>query len=286
MEKKRYITRRRYDRICFYVVAHADDWQLFMQQNVFEDIRSPRCKVIFIITSAGDAGKDKSYWLAREEGLKSSTRFCLAPVSPLSEFPGNSIFNGFNIHWWTLNNSTSYFLRLPDGNLDGNGFASNNFQSLAKLESGQINVLPAVNNSAVYYNWGALVKTIESIIIFESNTISDKWIHYLDPNPVANPDDHPDHIATGKAIQQMNIISSLRQLIFSGYSTKMQPEERSPEELFWKAGMFAVYEKAVHDFCGYSTLHENIELYLKWCSRQLKYFTILPEYEREFHKLS
>jgi len=286
MEKKRYISRRRFDRICFYVIAHADDWQLFMHQNVLEDIWSPRCKVIFIITTAGDAGRDKSYWMAREEGLKSSVRFCLAPISPLSEFPGNNIFNGFNIHWWTLNNSTSYFLRLPDGNLDGNGFASNNFQSLAKLESGEINVLAAVNNSAVYYNWESLVKTIESIIMFESSTVSDKWIHYLDPDPTANPNDHPDHITTSKAIQQMNIISSLRQLIFPGYYMNSALEENFSEEQFWKAGMFAVYEKAVHDFCGYSTLHENMELYIKWCSRQLKYLTILPEHKGEFHKLN
>ena len=59
-----------FEKISFYVVAHADDWQLFMHPNVHADFIAPQCKVVFIITTAGDAGKGERYWLAREEGLK------------------------------------------------------------------------------------------------------------------------------------------------------------------------------------------------------------------------
>ena len=65
--------------VTFYVVAHADDWQLFMNPDAFKDITMPDSKVVFIVTTAGDAGKEDNYWKAREEGMKSSIRFCLAP---------------------------------------------------------------------------------------------------------------------------------------------------------------------------------------------------------------
>ncbi|MEJ7679281.1 MAG: hypothetical protein WKG06_15780 [Segetibacter sp.] len=82
----------------------------------------PGSKVVFIITTAGDAGAGETYWLAREEGSKSSLRFCLAPLAALSESSGTKEFNQHTINYWSVNNATCYFLRLPDGNLDGNGF--------------------------------------------------------------------------------------------------------------------------------------------------------------------
>ena len=55
-----------FEKISIYVVAHADDWQLFMQPVVYNDIVSPTCKVIFIITTAGDAGMEATFWKAKE----------------------------------------------------------------------------------------------------------------------------------------------------------------------------------------------------------------------------
>lgn len=59
-----------------------------MHPNVYNDIIAPGCKVIFIVTTAGDSGFGEHFWLAREEGPKSAARFCLAPFNDISESGG------------------------------------------------------------------------------------------------------------------------------------------------------------------------------------------------------
>ena len=40
----------------FFVSAHQDDWQLFMNPNVYESIKSEADKNVIIHTTAGEAG--------------------------------------------------------------------------------------------------------------------------------------------------------------------------------------------------------------------------------------
>ena len=263
-----------FDKISFYIVAHADDWQLFMHPAVYGDLIAPDCKVIFIIATAGDAGLNEHYWRAREEGSKSSVRFCLAPLAKLSESGGERNFNNHRIHYWSVNNTASYFLRLPDGGLNGKGFATCNYQSLSKFQSGETGALISLGKPTIYNSWSELVTVIQSIISVEGEGISNRWIHYLNPDTAINPNDHPDHLATGHAIQAMPIISSLHQLLFVAYSVGAIQENQSLTDLFWKVGMLAVYEKAVYDLCGYSTLKENTGLYLKWCCSSPKFLQV------------
>jgi GlcNAc-PI de-N-acetylase len=277
MENSSHKPSQQFAKISFYIVAHADDWQLFMHPHVYNDLIAPDCKVIFIITTAGDAGLGEKYWAAREEGSKSSIRFCLAPLFVLSESNGRKEFNSHAVHYWSINNTTSYFLRLPDGNLDGSGFEACNFQSLFKLKSGQVNAITAIDNSATYSNWLEVVTTIESMISFESRGLSNIWIHYLNPDIAINRGDHPDHFTTGHAIQSMTSITALHQLLFVGYDLSSIQEPLPLTDLFWKAGMFAVYEKAVYDFCGYSTLQENTDVYARWCCSRPAFIEILSQ---------
>jgi len=254
-----------FSKVCFYIVAHADDWQLFMQPNAFNDLASPDTKVVFIITTAGDAGADETYWLSREEGLKSSVRFCMSPIKKVSESVATRNFFEHSINCWSANSARCYFLRLPDGNLDGKGFATYQFQSLNKLRTGEFRCIKAVDGSASYDSWKDLCATLQSIIEFESKDISDIFINYLNPDRVANPNDHVDHIGTGQAVQDMAIVSNLKQTLFVGYSVHTMQKNLAPADMFWKAGMFAAYEKAVCDISGYSTLKEDIQVYQRWC---------------------
>lgn len=267
---------KRTAKISFYILAHADDGQLFMQPNIYLDLVAPGNKVVFIITTAGDAGMGANYWLAREEGLKSSVRFCLAPVGILSEADNKKECDSHMVHCWSVNNATCYFLRLPDGGLDGNGFPENNYQSLSKFSAGHMDAITAIDQSTTYHSWLDFYTTLQTIILQESTGISDIWINYLNPDGNANPQDHPDHMATGKAIQAIPIIARLRQALFTGYSSAQNSEKLSAEHLFWKAGMFAAYEKAVYDQSGYSTLHEGISVYQDWCISNASFITIEP----------
>ncbi len=40
-----------------FVSAHPDDWQLFMNPNAYNSVKTPNEKVVFIHTTAGDAGQ-------------------------------------------------------------------------------------------------------------------------------------------------------------------------------------------------------------------------------------
>jgi hypothetical protein len=266
------------NKISFYIVAHADDWQLFMCPNVYNDLTAPDCKVVFIITTAGDAGMGEKFWLAREEGLKSSIRFCIAPLAAKAESDGEREFNSHKISFCEINNTTTYFFRLPDGNLDGHGFAACSFQSLSQFKSGQINTIGAIDNSATYQSWSELVSFLESIIAFESKGFSNTRVQYLNPDIAVNPGDHADHIASGNMIQSISTIDRLHQLLFIGYSSIAHGNILGLADLFWKTGMFAAYEKAVYDNCGYSTLAENPELYLTLCCRKPDFTTMQPVY--------
>lgn len=271
---------RHFNKISFYIIAHADDWQLFMFPHVYKDITAPDCKVIFIVTTAGDSGRSETFWMAREEGLKSSIRFCIAPLSAREELVGESKFNNKTIFFCAINNTTTYFLRLPDGNLDGRGFSACNFQSLSLFKLEQINSISAINYSATYKSWSELVSLLESIIAFECKGLSNLRIHYINPNIIINPNDHPDHIATGNIIQNIAAINRLHRLLFVGYSSIASGEILALTDLFWKTSLFAAYEKAVYDNCGYSTLAENPELYFKLCCRKPNFTTAEPTVEK------
>ncbi len=262
--------------ISFYIVAHADDWQLFMQPNAYNDLVAANSKVIFIITTAGDAGAGEKYWRAREEGCKSSVRFCLAPLANFAETSGTNDLNTHTIHYWLANNASCYFLRLPDGNLDANGFSSLGYQSLHKFCEGLISTITAADNSTTYNSWQDFCSTLQSIILHESEGKSNILVNYLNPDAGKNPNDHPDHIATGQAIQAMTILSGLQQALFVGYSVGDDQEKLHPKDLFWKAGMFAAYEKAVFDESGYSTLKEGVDIYLRWCLSAANFITVTP----------
>lgn len=267
---------KQFTEISFYVVAHADDWQLFMQPNVYKDLVSPDSKVVFIITTAGDAGAVQTFWRAREEGLKSSLRLCLAPLADLSSYDGLREFNDHKVNYCLINNATCYFLRLPDGNLDGNGFSAYDYQSLSKFRAGQISTITAVDYSATYFSWSNFYTTLQNIIIYESQGKPDVWINYLNPDTGTNPNDHLDHITTGQAIQSMTIISGLKQALFVGYNVSNAQGNLHQNDLFWKTGMFAAYEKAVFDGSRYSTLKEGIQTYLAWCLSGPDFITIIP----------
>jgi len=267
---------QQFDKVSFYIIAHADDWQLFMYPHVYNDLTAPACKVIFILTTAGDAGMEDKFWRSREEGTKSSVRYCLAPFSLLSEFGGNRVFTDHPVHYWSINNTTSYFLRLPDGGLQGNGHDVCNFQCLPKFWSSQINSITSIDDTTTYHNWSSFVSTIESIIHFETGGIGNSWVHYLNPDTTVNPNDHPDHIATGHAIQQVTLIQAMHKVLFVGYSSCAAGKQLPSSDVFHKSGMFAAYEKAVYDGCGYSTLAENAELYARWCSSEPQFIAIAP----------
>lgn len=53
--------------VCFYVVAHQDDWQIFRGDQAYADYNyTSDVKIVFIYTTSGDAGATDGWWEARE----------------------------------------------------------------------------------------------------------------------------------------------------------------------------------------------------------------------------
>src|SRR5258707_2016200 len=161
----RYVTNAPPSRRDVFVVAHEDDWQLFMGDIAARKIRAGD-SVSFIYLTAGDDGRDSLYWRTRERAALQSTRVAIGRDASDSTEVRCSTTTVLNhaIQQCVVANTRSYFLRLPDGKRNGMGFASHDHQSLRKLRGKKIPVVNAVDASAAYDGWEDLTGTISNVI--------------------------------------------------------------------------------------------------------------------------
>jgi len=201
-----------------YVHAHEDDWQLFMSPNTYYDYQAGH-HLLFVYLTAGDAGRDAAYWGAREQaseasvqylvgnnfgGASASVTICYTDTTPVC-----------HVLWgYTLNRTVSIYMRLPDGNSDGNGFPSTGFRTLEKLRDGLIPTLSAVDNSTTYTGWADLYKTIAAIITtytpYDATTRVnapdfDRTRQSFEGKTCNGCSDHPDHLAVADAVYNITI---------------------------------------------------------------------------------
>lgn len=199
-----------YPSTTFYVAAHEDDWQLFMQPNAFNDAQSSSVKVVFIYLTAGDAGCAAGciqndgvtpYYAARENGAMRAARFVgtRPDGAPATAIQSTLFVNGHWIVRRRFNNTFSWFLRLPDGNGGGGGFSGTGNVSLRKLYTGEIGSITDVTGLTTYFGWSDLVATLERIVAFEATGSTNVWVNVQDPDTIVNSGDHSDHTYTGTA---------------------------------------------------------------------------------------
>jgi GlcNAc-PI de-N-acetylase len=133
------------------IVAHQDDWQLFMGDVIARRVQSG-AHVVFVYLTAGDDGRDAVYWATREKGVLQSTRIAagVAAGDRSADHCSTVGILDHAIRKCTIANTESYFLRLPDGHRNGIGFSRHSFQSLRKLRQRRIPAMSAVDGSTVY----------------------------------------------------------------------------------------------------------------------------------------
>ncbi len=189
----------------FYFSAHPDDFMLFM--NPYWDVTLSDVRVAFVFVTAGDAGggtlpANQPYYLGREAGAQRAIRFMadVANSSIATPVFSTVTMNGHNIYRMAYKNTYAYFLRLPDGNADGSGFPLTGNTSIAKLKSGQITTLTAINGSATYRGWADLVTTVTALVKSQASGSVNVWLNGPDPSPTTNPGDHSDHLTTGSVV--------------------------------------------------------------------------------------
>lgn len=243
-----------------FIVAHQDDWQLFMGDVAAELIRRAP-DATFIYLTAGDGGREASYWKARESGALSSVSFALGQTPPdrigQVQAAGDRQLplrcedvnvDAVPVRRCLLGETASYFLRLPDGNHEGEGFESTGSNSLTKLQAPGASPLGTVDGSHAFASWASLVQTTSAILRLEqkrdSNAQREVCIHSTDPETDFNPRDHPDHRAAGRVAREVASSTRGRLHLYAGYSTYRWPSNTSARGFADKAALFMAYDRA------------------------------------------
>lgn len=232
--------------VAFYVVAHQDDWQLFMGLDAYNAMNdSNSTKVVIIHTTAGDAScggakLNKSYYMAREQGAIYSIEFAMDIKSQHGRNNFDTVnINGHNIKRYQYKNVVDYFFRLPDGCMA----AGLHGQSLEYLKNGKNAFIMAVDSSAVYNSWDDLVSTMRCIIQKEMDTCNNVWLNVAETDRDINPNDHPDHLQTAMAaLEATAAMDNIRKHFFTEYHVKDMPVNLEPDDVALKAALYGVAE--------------------------------------------
>ena len=247
-----------------YVVAHADDWQIFQSPNTFSDVKAGD-RVLIIQASASDAGRTDGYWQAREEAAKASVRWMVGNAAETSaHITVCSVVRCHSILTWSYGPVTVAFLRVPDGGgvgsgacgTFGNGTAAYGCRSLSQLRD-RGRVLPAVDNSTAYTSWPDLYGTILRLpqqfgFPFSSAT----WINAPEFDRSRNPNDHPDHLAIGDAARTLHLQQpGWHFAYFVGDSLVKRPANLNQAMHDIKMGLYFSYYTKLVDIMG-STVNE------------------------------
>jgi LmbE family N-acetylglucosaminyl deacetylase len=221
------------------VVAHQDDWQLFMGDVLTQKLRSGN-RAVFVYLTAGDDGRDSAYWRTRERAALQSTR--IAAAIPVTDSLACSIvqIRDHSIRKCTVGNTESYFLRLPDGKRDGNGFARYNYRSLRKLRANPNSEMSAIDASTTYRGWTDLTTTIGVIIDRDSAAVT---VHTSDPNILRNPHDHFDHRMAGLLVAELRKQHKFGAMYYVGYALATRAVNRSNDQTRAKTALLLAYDR-------------------------------------------
>ncbi|HKO15621.1 MAG TPA: fibronectin type III domain-containing protein [Gemmatimonadaceae bacterium] len=236
-------------RTDFYFHGHEDDWQLFMGEHAYNSVQIAT-KVVFVYSTAGDAGRPSAFWQAREQGAQLSVD---AYVGAGSWTCGNQVIQGHAIHRCTKGKAVSYDLRLPDGGTNGEGFLGHG--SMAMLRDGQIASITAIDGSTSYSSWTDLTSTIRGIIDQESGNQSAPYVEVNAPeyDRTVNINDHPDHLATGDLVHAAALTRNWNLTWYIDYQVQYLPVNLSQAMYDIKATAFNAYD----DYMGHMGYGEN-----------------------------
>lgn len=257
------------------IVAHQDDDLLFQSPDLLKDVEAGNCIRTVYIT-AGDAGSDKLYWLGREKGSQAAYASMLKDQNNIWEERtvklGDDQF--VTVASPRGNRRVSVlFMRLPDGNLRGNGFPTSNYESLTRLHSGNIQEIHSVDGQSVYTSQG-LTDALASIMqIYQPSEVRTQAT--IDTNQ-AYPD-HSDHKTAGIYAKSAHAVFANAAITpikyYIGYPARNDQETVGGIDLQKKTDAFMVYSLFDQGVCH--SVQECLEMptYGSYLKRQ---YTVDP----------
>lgn len=250
--------------VSIFVVAHQDDWQLFMNPEAYKRMDEPGEKAVFVHVTAGDAGKGTGgepvpYYLAREEGALRAVRF-MANAANETTGVANAMHAamtpvaGHQVQRAVYANAVVYFLRLPDGNIVNGTVFTPHPLSLERLRTGQTPYSETIDGSARYAGWDDLVGTLAAIVEAERDPALPLSLHIAETDEQLNQRDHPDHRATALGMETVATrfpCAAVHRYV--EYFTRTMPENVTGKDYMIDVGTWAAATSGLGDFRAPST---------------------------------
>ncbi|HSX23952.1 MAG TPA: PIG-L family deacetylase, partial [Candidatus Saccharimonadales bacterium] len=226
------------------VVAHQDDDLLFINPDLLHDIKAGKC-IRTIYVTAGDAGGGALYWQGREQGseaayssLIGNTNIWIHRIVKLSDHTFVTVANPRG------NTKVSLiFMRLPDGNIRGQGFRTSHYESLERLEAGRISIMQAADKQSTYTS-AELTTTLTTLMETYQPTEVRTQAPY---NGSMLYPDHSDHMAVGRyargSFGQYSAQTTATIHYYFGYPIRQMPPNVSGDDLTAKVSAFLEYAK-------------------------------------------
>lgn len=237
------------------VVAHHDDDLLFTSPDLLRAISEKQC-VRTVYVTAGDAGQDYKYVVARERGAQTAYARMLGVPNQWTQ-QVVTLPDGQFVRVSTpvaTSQVSLVFMRLADGNLRGEGFASTDSQSLAKLWSGRIPHMYTIGEQSRYSS-RQLVRGLTNLLVaFKPTEIHTQSTLSQD----GGIDDHSDHTAVGylmqQAYQQFEQAQLARKVTvpivyYEGYPVRANAPNVSEEDFMQKQAAFLEYAHFDQSVC-------------------------------------
>jgi LmbE family N-acetylglucosaminyl deacetylase len=246
------------------VVAHPDDDLLFLSPDLLHDIEAGRC-VRTVVTTAGDGGEGSAYWMGLEQGLRAAYA-AMATVPDVWAFEDAGVPGRPIPRFRLLSTQVSLvFLRLPDGNLSGEGYATYGHQSLLDLWTEGTSVQP-LDGSPPYLrsqlqamiNW--LVTDLRPATIRTTD-----WVTYFD-----RPADHSDHWTTAQLVVEAHRADPAgHQLIgYETYTIDELPANVAGADLEKKVSAFQEFARYDPATCSAAPGTCPVSPHADWLQRQ------------------
>jgi len=206
-----------------------------------ENLRSkPQSRFVYL--TAGDEGRDSTYWETRERAALASTHVAAGLVGRSdSNSCAAIVVRQHEIRRCSVGNTDSFFLRLPDGRRNGAGFSRYHNQSMRRLLARKITAITAVDGSATYQGWDDLVSTVGELVDDTSDLTA--LVHTTDPSVAVNPHDHFDHRMAGLLIAELRKRENLAVRYYVGYALATRADNRSNEQARVKTAIFLAYDQ-------------------------------------------
>ncbi|KAF4212966.1 hypothetical protein CNMCM8980_009556 [Aspergillus fumigatiaffinis] len=246
------------------VVAHQDDDILFQNPDILNDIAAGR-HVRTVYLTAGDAGRDSQYWTSRQAGAMEAYAAMAGMPNVWDE--SDIGVEGKDIPLYSLRDRdiSLAFMHMPDGSIDGDGFASTGHESLEKLWKDKINSIRTVDESGTSYTRSDLIETLAQII----NDFNPDWINSQDYVHPYGSGDHSDHSSAGlfanEAAKESRFPGNV--MAYRGYPTKDEPANVAGSDLDRKKAAFYTYGNYDPVACSSGQSCAGTD-YEKWLLRQ------------------